>query len=43
MVRIYDHLSVGHLTEHASKIDAILERNGTDMAQAKNVIYMKAR
>lgn len=29
MVRGYAHLSADHLTEHASKIDAILERNGT--------------
>ncbi|MBA0187475.1 site-specific integrase [Pectobacterium polonicum] len=43
MVQRYAHLSAGHLTEHASKIDAILERNGTNMAQDENVIYMKAR
>ncbi|AIA72250.1 hypothetical protein GZ59_34730 [Pectobacterium atrosepticum] len=43
MVQRYAHLSSGHLSEHASKIDAILERNGTNMAQKENMFYMKAR
>lgn len=43
MVQRYAHLSAGHLTEHANKIDAILERSGTNMAQGENVVYMKAR
>ncbi len=43
MVQRYAYLSAGHLTEHANKIDAILERSGTNMAQGENVVYMKAR
>ncbi len=43
MVQRYAHLSSGHLSEHASKIDAILERNGTNMSQGGNVFYMKSR
>nr|WP_238556134.1 tyrosine-type recombinase/integrase [Dickeya sp. NCPPB 3274] len=42
MVQRYAHLSAGHLSEHACKIDAILERNGTNMSQGGNVIYMKS-
>jgi hypothetical protein len=34
MVQRYAHLSAGHLTEHANKIDAILERS-VNMAQGK--------
>ncbi|EGD4842876.1 integrase, partial [Shigella flexneri] len=33
----------GHLTEHASKIDAIISRNGTNTAQEENVVYLNAR
>ena len=43
MVQRYAHLSAGHLNEHASKIDAILSRNVTNMAQEENVVYLKAK
>ncbi|EFV8174020.1 site-specific integrase, partial [Shigella flexneri] len=43
MVQRYAHLSAGHLTEHASKIDAIISRNGTNTAQEENVVYLNAR
>ena len=43
MVQRYAHLSAGHLTEHASKIDAIIVRNVTNMAQGENVVYLKAK
>ncbi|WP_144276447.1 site-specific integrase, partial [Cronobacter sakazakii] len=43
MVQRYAHLSAGHLSEHASKIDTILNRNVTNMAQEENVIYMNRR
>lgn len=43
MVQRYAHLSAGHLTEHASKIDAIIGRNVTNAAQEEKVIYLKAR
>ena len=40
MVQRYANLSTGHLSEHASKIDTILNRNVTNMAQEENVIYI---
>ncbi|EFN9290341.1 site-specific integrase [Escherichia coli] len=40
MVQRYAHLSAGHLTEHASKIDAIISRNGTNTAQEEKVVYL---
>ncbi len=43
MVQRYAHLSAGHLTEHASKIDAIISRNGTNTAQEENVVYLNVR
>lgn len=43
MVQRYAHLSTGHLTEHASKIDAIIGRNVTNTAQDEKVIYLKTR
>ena len=43
MVQRYAHLSTGHLSEHASKIDAILHHNVTNMAQEENVIYINSR
>ncbi|HBN1858599.1 TPA: site-specific integrase, partial [Escherichia coli] len=43
MVQRYAHLSAGHLTEHASKIDAIISRNGTNTAQEVNVVYLNVR
>lgn len=35
----YAHLSAWHITEHASKIDAIINRNGTNKAQGEKVVY----
>lgn len=43
MVQRYAHLSAGHLTEHARKLDSILGVHGTNMAQGENVIYLKAK
>lgn len=43
MVQRYAHLSAGHLNEHAGKIDTILNRNVTNMAQEENVVYLKVR
>ena len=43
MVQRYAHLSAGHLTEHASKIDAIIGRNVTNTAQEENVVYINSR
>ncbi|EGT5662636.1 hypothetical protein AGJ34_19040 [Cronobacter dublinensis subsp. dublinensis] len=43
MVQRYAHISAGHLSEHASKIDTILNRNVTNIAQEENVIYMNRR
>lgn len=43
MVQRYAHLSAGHLTEHASKIDAIIGRNVTNTAQEENVVYLNVR
>ncbi|RYC38934.1 integrase [Pectobacterium zantedeschiae] len=41
--RVYAHLSTGHLTEHAIKIDAIIGRNVTNTVQEEKVIYLKVR
>ena len=43
MVQRYAHLSAGHLNEHAGKIDTILNRNVTNMAQEENVVFLKVR
>ena len=46
MVVTCDNLHQATLKFHAvtkNKIDAILERSGTNMAQGENVVYMKAR
>lgn len=43
MVQRYAHISAGHLSEHASKIDTILNRNVTNIAQEEHVIYMNRR
>lgn len=43
MVHRYAHLSNDHLSEHASKIDAISNRNVTNMAQEENVVYIDSR
>ncbi|HHQ5898336.1 TPA: integrase, partial [Enterobacter hormaechei subsp. steigerwaltii] len=43
MVQRYAHLSAGHLTEHASKIDAIIGLNATNTAQEENVVYLNVR
>lgn len=43
MIQRYAHLSAGHLTEHVSKIDAIIGRNVTNTAQEENVAYLNIR
>lgn len=43
MVQRYAHLSAGYLTEHASKINAIIGRNVTNTAQEENVVYLNVR
>lgn len=43
MVQRYAHLSAGHLTDHAHKLDSILGVHGTKMAQGENVVYLKAK
>lgn len=43
MVQRYAHLSAGHLTEHTSKIDAIIGLNATNTAQEENVVYLNVR
>ena len=43
MVQRYAHLSAGHLTEHASNIDAIIGRNVTNTAQEESGVYLNVR
>nr|WP_255348911.1 tyrosine-type recombinase/integrase [Pantoea sp. Sc1] len=38
MVRRYAHLAPNHLTEHARKVDSLLEENNTNMTQGKNQV-----
>lgn len=43
MVQRYAHLAAGHLTEHASNIDAIISRNIINTTQEENVADLKVR
>lgn len=41
MVRRYAHLAPNHLTEHACKIDSILDGNDTNTTQDGNQVGLK--
>lgn len=41
MVRHYAHLAPNHLTEHAKKIDSLLDGNDTNMTQEENQMGLK--